>query len=65
MSHADEKLVRLILSEFDQISRKLESEIEVKIQEDRQNNIENTTLEKLERKISKFKERLSQEQNKK
>ena len=65
MSDADEKLVRLILSEFDQISRKLESEIEVKIQEDRQNNIENTTLEKLERKISKFKERLSQEQNKK
>ena len=65
MSDAEEKLMRLILSEFDEVIRKLEAEIKVKIQEDRQNNIENTTLEKLERKISKFKERLSQEQNKK
>ena len=50
--------MRLILSEFDEVIRKLEAEIKVKIQEDRQNNIENTTLEKLDQKISKFKERL-------
>ena len=58
MSDAEEKLMRLILSEFDEVIRKLEAEIKVKIQEDRQNNIENTTLEKLDQKISKFKERL-------
>ena len=58
MSDAEEKLMRLILSEFDEVIRKLEAEIKVKIQEDRQNNIENTTLEKLDQKFSKFKERL-------
>ena len=58
MSDAEEKLMRLILSEFDEVIRKLEAEIKVKIQEDRQNNIENTTLEKLDQKISKFKDRL-------
>ena len=65
LSDAGEKLVRLLLSESDKVIGKLETEIEVKIQEDRQKNIENASLEKLERKHSKFKERLSQKRNKK
>ena len=46
------------LSEPDKVIRKLEAEIVLKIQEDQKNNIKNTSLEKLERKHSKFKERL-------
>ena len=65
MSDAEEKLVRLLLSESDKVIRKLEAEIKVKIKEDQQNNSENTALEKLEAKHSKLKERLSQKQNKK
>ena len=59
LSDADGKLVRLLLSESDKVIRKLEAEIVLKILEDQKNNIENTSLEKLERKQSKFKERLS------
>ena len=65
MSDAEGKLVRLLLSESDKVIRKLEVEIVVKIQEDRKNNIENTSLEKLEGKHSKFKERLLQKRNRK
>ena len=61
LSDADGKLVRLLLSESDKVIRKLEAEIVLKILEDQKNNIENTSLEKLERKQSKFKERLSLE----
>ena len=48
MSDAEEKLVHLLLSESDKVIGKLEAEIKVKVQEDRQNNIESTTLENLE-----------------
>ena len=65
MSDAEAKLVRLLLSESDKVTGKPEGEIDAKIQEDLQNNIENTSLEKLEQKHSKFKERLLQKQNKK
>ena len=65
LSDAEGKLVRLLLSESDKVIRKLEVEIVVKIQEDRKNNIENTSLEKLEGKHSKFKERLLQKRNRK
>ena len=64
-SDAEEKLVCLLLSESGIVIRKLGAEIKVKIQEEQQNNIENNTLEKLERKHPKFKERLSQKPNKK
>ena len=60
LSVAEEKLVRLLLSESEKVIGKLEAGIKVKIQEDWQNNIQNTSLEKLEPKHSKFKERLSQ-----
>ena len=65
MSDAEEKLLRLLLSESDKVTGKPEGEIDAKIQEDQQNNIENTSFEKLEQKHSKFKERLLQKQNKK
>ena len=65
LSDAEAKLVRLLLSESDKVTGKPEGEIDAKIQEDLQNNIENTSLEKLEQKHSKFKERLLQKQNKK
>ena len=57
--------MRLLLSESGIVIRKLEAEIKVKIQEEQQNNIEKNTLEKLERKPPKFKERLPQKPNKK
>ena len=47
-SDAEEKLVRLLLSESDKEIRKPEAQIVLKIQEDQKNNIENTSLEKLE-----------------
>ena len=65
LSDAEGKLVRLLLSESDKVIRKHEAEIVLKIQEEQKNNIENTSLEKLERKHSKFKERLSQKRNRK
>ena len=64
-SDAEEKLVRLLLSESDKEIRKPEAQIVLKIQEDQKNNIENTSLEKLDRKHSKFKERLPQKRNRK
>ena len=63
LSDPEKKLVRLLLSESDIVIGRLVAEIELKIQEDRQNNIENTTLENLEQKHSKLKERLLQKQN--
>ena len=65
LSDAEGKLVRLLLSESDKVIRKHEAEIVLKIQEEQKNNIGNTSLEKLERKHSKFKERLSQKRNRK
>ena len=65
LSDAEEKLVRLLLSESDKEIRKPEAQIVLKIQEDQKNNIENTSLEKLDRKHSKFKERLPQKRNRK
>ena len=62
---AEGTLVRLLLSEFDKVIRKIEAEIVLKIQEDQKTNIENTSFEKLERKHSKFKEWLSQKRNRK
>ena len=57
LSVAEEKLVRLLLSESDKVIGKFEAGIKEKIEEDWQNNIQNTSLEKLEPKHSKFKER--------
>ena len=65
MSDAEGKLVRLLLSESDKVIQKNETEIVLKIEEEQKNNIGNTSLEKLERKHSKLKERLSQKQNRK
>lgn len=50
-----EKLLHILLLKSEKVIGKLEDKIEVKIQEDRQSNIENTTLKELEQKHSKFK----------
>ena len=49
MSDAEEKLMRLLLSESDKVIGKLEAEIKLKIEEDRQNNSENTEMAKSQR----------------
>lgn len=50
----------LLLLESEKVIGKLETEIEVKIQKDHQNNLENTTFRaNFEQKQSKFKEKLS------
>ena len=47
--------MHILLPKSEKVIGKLEDKIEVKIQEDRQSNIENTTLKELEQKHSKFK----------
>ena len=47
--------MHILLLKSEKVIGKLEDKTEVKIQEDRQSNIENTTLKELEQKHSKFK----------
>ena len=47
--------MRLLLSGSDKVIGQLEAKIEGKMQEDRQKNIKNTTLKKLEQTHSRFK----------